>query len=101
MGSKGKDFAASMREHYHASDHSKTNGPGRNRHEQTTDDVAAADADSAADFHPQAYQDPAAAAAIAAVAAKAGPSVHTVQKALDTDRGTAVEAETEATEDAD
>ena len=25
--SKGKDFAASMRKHYHASDHSKTNGP--------------------------------------------------------------------------
>ena len=64
---------------------------------------AAADAavDSAADFHPQAYQDPAAVAAIAAVAAKADPSVHTAQKALDTDRGTAVEAETEATEDAD
>ena len=96
MGSKGKDFAASMREHYHASDHSKTNGPGRNHHEQTTDDVAAA----AADFHPQAYQDPAAAAAIA-VAAKAGPSVHTAQTALDADRGTAVEAEKEATEDAD
>ena len=100
-GSNEKDFAASVRKRYHVSGHSKTNSPGRNRHDQTTatDDVAAQPhfEIAAADAHPQSYrrkhqtkeEDPSAVAATAAVKAEAVPLVQT---ALDTSMAVKVEA---------